>query len=283
MNDNFEDISKTFEDRVRTNTELYCKAMSRLKDPHSAGKDLRNFESAFRKEFQREPTSSDYTGMSYLDFYEPMPFKTTNPLEHRGRVTPPISLVGFGFLMGADPIRTVGMDVASYGDDRTVLAFREGDHIVDLWSFKQSDAMESAGYAVLAIQEFMPNEFIIDLTGGWGTGIYAKLKEQGVHMVCKITPVTFNAKPRFKKYRAFNMRSEMWLVFQERMREGRVTLPPDPDLLEEMAFIRFKILGDGAEMRIEPKEETKKLLGRSPDKADAAAMSFYETPRISVI
>ena len=51
-------------------------------------------------------------------------------------------------------------------------------------------------------------------------------------------------------------------------------LPPDDELMQELTEIRYKIKSDG-KIIIEPKEELKKRLKRSPGKADALALTFY--------
>jgi hypothetical protein len=51
-------------------------------------------------------------------------------------------------------------------------------------------------------------------------------------------------------------------------------LPPDSQFAEEAAEIRWEFRSDGS-IIIEPKEDIKKRLGRSPDKFDALAYTFY--------
>jgi hypothetical protein len=51
-------------------------------------------------------------------------------------------------------------------------------------------------------------------------------------------------------------------------------LPPDDGFLEEATEIRWLFRSDGR-IIIEPKEDIKERLGRSPDKFDALANTFY--------
>lgn len=51
-------------------------------------------------------------------------------------------------------------------------------------------------------------------------------------------------------------------------------LPPDDGLAEEATEIHWKFQSDGR-IIIEPKEDIKKRLKRSPDKFDALANTFY--------
>ena len=51
-------------------------------------------------------------------------------------------------------------------------------------------------------------------------------------------------------------------------------LAPDPQFDEEATEIKWSFRSDGR-IYIEPKEDIKKRLGRSPDKFDAFANTFY--------
>ena len=53
-----------------------------------------------------------------------------------------------------------------------------------------------------------------------------------------------------------------------------LALPPDEELKEELHEIKWSIRSNG-DIIIEEKEEIKKRLGRSPDKGDAVALSFF--------
>lgn len=51
-------------------------------------------------------------------------------------------------------------------------------------------------------------------------------------------------------------------------------LPPDPAFDEEATEIRWSFRSDG-KILIEPKDDIKARIGRSPDKFDALANTFY--------
>jgi hypothetical protein len=53
-------------------------------------------------------------------------------------------------------------------------------------------------------------------------------------------------------------------------------LPPDPELAQELTETKWKFMSNG-KIQIESKEELKKRLKRSPDKADSLALTFYPT------
>jgi hypothetical protein len=51
-------------------------------------------------------------------------------------------------------------------------------------------------------------------------------------------------------------------------------LPPDRELLADLTSVRMTKTLRATGMQLEAKEDTKKRLGRSPDSADAVALTF---------
>ena len=79
------------------------------------------------------------------------------------------------------------------------------------------------------------------------------------------------------QYKFVNMRAYLFWCVRDWLNPKNDTgamLPPDTQLLEEATEIRWSFRSDGR-ILIEPKEDIKKRLGRSPDKFDALANTFY--------
>ena len=55
-----------------------------------------------------------------------------------------------------------------------------------------------------------------------------------------------------------------------------IALPPDDELLSELASVKYKVDARGA-IQIESKDEMRKRLGHSPDRADAVVLAFANT------
>jgi hypothetical protein len=67
----------------------------------------------------------------------------------------------------------------------------------------------------------------------------------------------------------------MWWTVRELFEQSAIDIDPDDDILaSELLAIKYSIDSAGR-IYIEPKELTKKVLGRSPDHADALMMSCY--------
>lgn len=57
-----------------------------------------------------------------------------------------------------------------------------------------------------------------------------------------------------------------------------IALPPDDELLSELASVKYKVDARGA-IQIESKDEMRKRLGHSPDRADAVVLAFANLER----
>ncbi len=64
-----------------------------------------------------------------------------------------------------------------------------------------------------------------------------------------------------------NLRSQVWWRMREDLRLGRIALPPDESLFEDLTTPTYKT--DGGIIRVQKKEEIVKELKRSPNKGDA--------------
>jgi hypothetical protein len=68
-----------------------------------------------------------------------------------------------------------------------------------------------------------------------------------------------------------NKRAEMWWKMAEWVKGGG-SLPDDPELVAELTTPTYFFKGD--KIQIEDKDQIKERLGRSPDIADALALTF---------
>ena len=81
--------------------------------------------------------------------------------------------------------------------------------------------------------------------------------------------VYFNGKATDGRY--FNKRSEMYFELAKWVKAGG-SLPKDPELAEELCATTYTFQGD--KFRLDDKDTIKEEIGRSPDKADALALTF---------
>ena len=169
----------------------------------------------------------------------------------------------------SDPL-IMGVDVARFGDDSSVIAFRKGrDGRAVPWSvFHGLDAMQLAGRIAALIGEHRPAAVFID-EGGAGGGVIDRLRQLG------FTPfgVNFGAKPEERRLYA-NKRAEMWGRMREWLKDGAI--PSDPDLSAQLGGPEYSYDKD-SRILLEKKADMKRRGLASPDHADALALTFAWT------
>jgi hypothetical protein len=127
------------------------------------------------------------------------------------------------------------------------------------------DTMLVANAVGIFIGEFDPDATFVDATGGYGVGVVDALRQ------INHTPIEVYFSGKANDPRYFNKRSEMWFEMAKWIKDGGA-LPDDSELAEELAAATYTFQGD--KFRLCDKDDIKKLIGRSPDKADALALTF---------
>ena len=186
----------------------------------------------------------------------------------------------------SDELRLLGVDVAGMGRDSTVFCERKGKWVAELQSRNsggQADHMAVAG-DIAARRRRHPRMVVSIDTIGEGAGVYSRcieLDDKRYIISCKYSE---GAKQHDKEltditgqYRFVNMRAYLFWCVRDWLNPKNETgamLPPDGQLAEEATEIRWSFRSD-SKIIIDPKEDIKKRLGRSPDKFDALANTFY--------
>ncbi|MBP6308455.1 MAG: hypothetical protein KA349_03235, partial [Burkholderiaceae bacterium] len=107
--------------------------------------------------------------------------------------------------------------------------------------------------------------FFVDETGGYGAGVIDTMRAAG-HQVVGVQFGGSASDPRY-----FNKRSEMYFELAEWVKAGGA-LPLDRELKEELCAATYVFQGD--RFRLAEKQLIKDKIGRSPDRADALALTF---------
>lgn len=74
-----------------------------------------------------------------------------------------------------------------------------------------------------------------------------------------------------------NLRAQMYWQLREDLRRDRIALPPDAELVEELVAPTYEVTG--GKVQLEPKDDIRARLGRSPNKADAVVYANWVRPR----
>lgn len=164
---------------------------------------------------------------------------------------------------------SVGWDVARLGSDENALYMNKNGHVRLIETWGRTDTMESVGKLrrKWPVPQQAPN-VMVDIAGVGG-GPYDRLRELGY----PVSPFDGGGQA-LNPDRYYNRRAEAYWEAREAMEAGLVDLEElDEDLQAELLEVKFKYTSTG-KVQILPKEETKKSLGRSPNRADAFVMSL---------
>lgn len=163
-------------------------------------------------------------------------------------------------------VKVMGVDVARFGDDRTVIALRQGRVAFLPKVLRNLDTMQVAGQVALAFDRHKPDAIFVD-QATFGAGVLDRLVQLGYPAL----GVDFGGKPVTDTKYA-NRRAEMWFLMAEWVKAGGV-LPNMPELVAELTTPTYKFNEHNA-LQLEKKSEIKKRTGVSPDIADALGLTF---------
>jgi phage terminase large subunit len=172
----------------------------------------------------------------------------------------------------------IGVDVARFGDDETVVQPRRGALAFAPIAMQSQDSIQIAGRIVAYLKDHWTSEeptfprVKVDSGGGYGGGVVDQLR---THDWIEVVEVNSSCAPSDPE-EYINLRSELWFGGREWLRAGGA-IPRDGKLVADLVAPTYSL--DGKDRRVvEPKKEIKKRLKRSPDRADALLLSIYDPP-----
>lgn len=164
--------------------------------------------------------------------------------------------------------RCLAADVARFGDDWTIIGLRHGPLLIQTWPMKGADTSAVAGMIERLAYDEHPSSIAVDSIG-IGAGVVDQLYQRQIE---GLRPVNAGSAPLNSELFA-NLRAELYWALRERFRTGDIKLTNDELLAEELAAIRYRF-NPGGKIQIESKDEMKRRLHRSPDRADMLALLF---------
>ncbi len=166
----------------------------------------------------------------------------------------------------------MGVDIARFGDDSTVIRFRQGRDARSLPAITMvgADNMEVANRVAHLIDIHNPDGVCID--SGAGSGVIDRLKERGY----VVSEVIFGSAS--EEYA--DLRTELWAKMRDWIPGAMLpeassdTQDPNKKLIEDLCGPEYEFTDKG-KVKLESKEKMKKRKIPSPDNADALAVTFY--------
>jgi hypothetical protein len=161
--------------------------------------------------------------------------------------------------------KILGVDVARFGDDASVIFPRQGLQAFTPVTLRNVDSVQGAARVSQAVGTWGAHATFVDDSGGYGAGWIDQLRVLGRDPI----GVQFGGSPDDPRYR--NKRTEMYFRAVEWVRRGGC-LPDVPELVADLSEPTYTFQGD--KLLLEPKDQLKVRLGRSPDWGDAFVLTF---------
>lgn len=169
-----------------------------------------------------------------------------------------------------DRVGQLGVDVARYGTDRTVVYHRQGGHVRLYRDWSHAATTQTTGLIVQAIRELNVAQVQVDGVGVGG-GVVDQLLEQGFPVLDMQAGGGALDNKRF-----INARAEWFWRLREMFdpANGEIDIDPaDDELAAQLGALRFTYDSRGR-IKIEGKDDMKKRGMPSPDRADALMLAF---------
>lgn len=163
----------------------------------------------------------------------------------------------------------LGVDPARFGDDRSCIIRRQGRVAFGKETYIKKDTMEITGIVHNIIITEKPFRVFVDV-GGLGAGIVDRLRELGHGDI--VVAVNSGSTPLDAR-RYYNKRAEMWGEMKAWMMDSPCQIPDEDSLHADLCGIRYTI-DSNSRVVMEKKSDMKKRGIRSPDEAEAVALTF---------
>ena len=174
---------------------------------------------------------------------------------------------------GEGSVLYAAIDVARFGDDESVIAFRLGLKVYDLMAQQGLDNIEVADWFLQEVEEVRDGKCVkvrVDTTGNGG-GVADSLRARDLHWLDVEDFVGSGKAVNDTKY--LNARAESWFSVGEFVNAGGA-LPEDEEMELELGAPTYMF--NKERTQVESKDSIKKRLGRSPDRADAVCMVTWK-------
>lgn len=165
-----------------------------------------------------------------------------------------------------------GVDVAWMGSDRSALAKRQGNELLEPIKWWSGNDPHQTALRIFRIweetdEEQRPAAIMVDSIG-MGAATYLKLRELGLPArQCNVGEAA-SASERYAR-----LRDELWFRGREWLQAAACVLPRDNALKAELVSVKYAMQPSG-KIKVESKDDMRERGLRSPDLADAFLLTF---------
>jgi len=164
-----------------------------------------------------------------------------------------------------DTLLSIGVDVARFGNDETVIAGVARNGAISILHTLRKSPITTI--AELVLSQYRQQRIVVD-DAGLGGGLTDILRKE------KLNVEAFNgAESAIRDGQFANLRAESYWVLAEHLRYRDVALPDDRKLKDELSALRYAY--QRGRILLEPKDAVRQRLGRSPDRADAVCYAVW--------
>ena len=164
----------------------------------------------------------------------------------------------------------LGVDVARFGDDRSVICRRQGRKAEFIGKFYGIDTQKLGGKVQEAIDEERPDAVVID-GDGIGGSVFDFLKVRGYDRKTLLHEFHGGGTP-LDQHAHQNKRVEIWSAMKEWLEGGQ--LPDEAEIETDLTGPDYGYHPIKGYLQLESKDEMKSRGVDSPDLGDALAMTF---------
>ena len=162
----------------------------------------------------------------------------------------------------------MGVDVARYGDDQSVICVRQGRKIKALYKYRELNTVQLASRVAEKIREHHPQMTFVDGIG-IGAGVVDQLIASNYQNIVDVNV----GEAASDKELYFNKRAEVWGRLKDWLPYSDI--PDDAELADDLIQPTY-FYTPKEQIQLESKKDMKSRGVSSPDVADAIAMTFTE-------
>lgn len=164
---------------------------------------------------------------------------------------------------------SLGVDPARFGSDRTVFIVLDKGNVELIETHQETSTNQIVTRIIELMEQYKIHPYFVGIDGvGVGTGVIDNLKSMGY----EVQDLIGGAKPieilYENNFQPFNLRSQMYYELRNDIIEGNIGNLIDEGLKLELGSIQYEVNSERT-IRVSSKDVIKKILGKSPDLADA--------------